>query len=72
MGFSDGNINSQVGIQLIEGSVRITVDPDGFNLLKEAKRVEFEGRKYTISSKGTATGMFGPRYYYFYLKPIEE
>ena len=68
----DGNIDSQLGIDYIKGQVRITVDVNGYNILKEAKRVEFEGRKYTINSKGSPTGMFGPRYYHFYLRPIEE
>ena len=69
---ADGNINSQLNIDFIEGSVRITVDAAGFAILKEAKRCEFEGRKYTIESKGNPTGIFGPQYYHFYLSPIEE
>jgi hypothetical protein len=69
---SDGSINSQLDIDLINGSVRITVDTSGFEILKEAKRCEFEGRKYEISSKGTATGMLGPQYYHFFLKPLDE
>ena len=69
---ADGNIASQTDIDLIEGSVRITVDATGFEILKEAKRCEFEGRKYTINSKGNPTGIFGPQYYHFYLSPIEE
>lgn len=69
---ADGQINSQAGIEFTEGEVRITVDSDGFAILKEAKRCEFEGRKYTINSKGNPTGIFGPQYYHFYLKPLEE
>jgi len=69
---SGGEIKSQLGIELVDGSVRITVDADGFEILKEAKRCEFEGRKYTIDSKGNPTGIFGPQYYHFYLSPIEE
>jgi len=69
---SGGEIESQLGIELVDGSVRITVDADGFEILKEAKRCEFEGRKYTIDSKGNPTGIFGPQYYHFYLSPIEE
>lgn len=65
-------IGSQLDINLIDGSVRITVDESGFEILKEAKRCEFEGRKYTIDSKGNPTGIFGPQYYHFYLSPIEE
>jgi len=69
---ADGNIASQPGIDLVDGSVRITVNADGFDILKEAKRCEFEGRKYTIDSKGNPTGIFGPQYYHFFLSPIEE
>ena len=69
---ADGSINSQIDIDLIDGSVRITVDNSGFEILKEAKRCEFDGRKYTINSKGNPTGLFGPQYYHFYLSPIEE
>jgi|TARA_B100000085_G_scaffold274899_1_gene292145 hypothetical protein len=69
---SDGQINSQLGIDYVKGRVRITVDNAGYEILKEAKRVEFEGRKYTINSRGSPTGMFGPKYYHFYLRPIEE
>jgi hypothetical protein len=68
----DGGINSQLDIELVDGSVRITVDAAGFNILKEAKRCEFEGGKYDIASAGNPTGIFGPQYYHFYLKPIEE
>tara|TARA_B110000483_G_scaffold195833_1_gene233787 strand:+ start:1557 stop:2033 length:477 start_codon:yes stop_codon:yes gene_type:complete len=67
-----GGIGSQLDIELVDGSVRITVDAAGFNLLKEAKRCEFEGGKYEIVSKGNPTGIFGPQYYHFYLKPLEE
>ena len=69
---ADGNIGSQLDIELVDGSVRITVDAAGFNILKEAKRCEFEGGKYEIVSKGNPTGIFGPQYYHFYLKPLEE
>jgi hypothetical protein len=64
--------SSQLGIEFVDGLVRITIDLAGFKILKDAKRCEFEGRKYTISSKGNPTGIFGPQYYHFYLSPIEE
>ena len=69
---ADGNISSSPEIEMMDGSVRITVDEAGFEILKEAKRCEFEGRKYTIETKGNPTGIFGPQYYHFYLAPIEE
>ena len=69
---ADGQINSQLDISLINGSVRITVDGNGYDILREAKRCEFEGRKYEIVSKGQPTGIFGPQYYHFFLKPLDE
>jgi len=69
---ADGQINSQLDISLINGSVRITVDTAGYGILKEAKRCEFEGRKYEIVSRGLPTGIFGPQYYHFFLKPLDE
>lgn len=72
LNLADGSINSQLDVELVDGSVRITVDAAGFNILKEAKRCEFEGGKYQIVTKGNPTGIFGPQYYHFYLKPLEE
>ena len=69
---SDGSIDSQLGIELIDGSVRITVSLADSEILKEAKRCEFEGRKYQIKSKGDPTGIFGPQYVHFFLKPLDE
>ena len=70
--FTDPSVNSQLDIELIDGSVRITVDLDGFAILKDAKRCEFEGRRYKIVSKGNPTGIFGPQYYHFFLQPLDE
>jgi len=72
LGFTDPSLGSQIDFKLMDGEVRITVDNAGFELLKDATRCEFEGRRYTIESKGNPTGIFGPQYYHFYLKPMEE
>ena len=48
----------------MDGEVRITVDNAGFELLKDATRCEFEGRKYTIDSR-KPTGTFNSQYYHF-------
>ena len=69
---TDSMIKGQLDLELVDGLVRVTVDGAGFELLKEAKRCEFEGRKYSISSKGNPTGIFGPQYYHFFLSPLEE
>lgn len=59
-------------IILPAGSVRIKVNLEGYNYIKEAKRVEFDGFRFSIKSNGKPLGMFGPQYYEFLLLPIDE
>ena len=54
------------------GSVKIKVDATGYSYLKEARKVEFDGRRYGIASDQKSYGMFGPKYYSFILTPINE
>lgn len=54
------------------GTIKIKVPADAFPYLKEARRVEFEGRRYSIVSDYKPFGIFGPKYYSFILSPIDE
>ena len=54
------------------GTIKIKVPEAAFSYLKEAKRVEFEGRRYSIVSDYKPFGMFGPKYYSVILSPIDE
>lgn len=54
------------------GTVKIKVNLEGFNYVKEAKRVELDGRRFSIKSDGKPLGMFGPQYYEFILTPLDE
>lgn len=55
-----------------EGTVKIKVGDDAFPYLKEAKKIEFDGRRYDILSDYKPNGIFTPRYYSFLLTPINE
>ena len=55
-----------------EGTVKIKVGTDAFPYLKEAKKIEFDDRRYDIVSDYKPNGIFGPRYYSFVLTPINE
>lgn len=70
----DSQINSQLKISLPEGIVRIKVDAEGFNFIKEAKRIELDGQRYTVlnDSIPKIIGPFDPQYYSFYLVPLDE
>lgn len=54
------------------GTIKIKVPASAFGYLKEARRVEFEGRRYSIVSDYKPFGIFGPKYYSFILSPIDE
>lgn len=64
--------DTQQKIEYPSGSVKIKVPAAAYDILKEARRVEFDGRRYLISSDSKPYGMFGPRYYSFILSPINE
>jgi len=54
------------------GTVKIKVNQDALPYLKEARKIEFDGRRYNIISDYKPNGIFGPRYYSFLLTPIDE
>lgn len=72
--FSDLNSSkgSQNKIIMPQGSVKIVVDPNGYNYIKEARKVEFDGITFSIRSDGNPMGLFSNQYYEFYLTPIDE
>jgi len=65
-------IDSQLKLKMPDGYVRIKVGGDGYNYLKDSKRVEFDGRKFTIESDVRPHGLFEPTFYTFFLLPTEE
>lgn len=54
------------------GSVQVKVQYDAYVKLKEARKVDLDGRRYSIASDYKPVGMFGPQYYSFLLSPIDE
>tara|TARA_R100000152_G_C6700377_1_gene130035 strand:+ start:253 stop:711 length:459 start_codon:yes stop_codon:yes gene_type:complete len=65
-------VESQLKLKLPDGYVRIKVAKDGYDYLKDAKRVEFDGRKFSIESDVRPHGLFEPTHYTFFLLPTEE
>ena len=64
--------SSQNKIILPKGSIRIVVTIDAYNALKEAKRVDVDGRIFAIKSGGSRSGFSADDFYHFYLTPIDE
>lgn len=68
----DGETSAQIKVDKHVGEVRIKVDKIGYQYLKDTKRCEFDGRKFSIISDEMPHGLFTPYFYTFYLKPIDE
>ena len=64
--------SSQNKIILPKGSIRIVVTLDAYNALKEAKRVDVDGRAFAIKSGGNHSGFPANDFYHFHLTPIDE
>jgi hypothetical protein len=69
---SSSNKGSQNKIIMPQGSVKIVVDPEGYQYIKEARKVEFDGITFSIRSDGNPMGLFSNQYYEFFLTPIDE
>ena len=54
------------------GSAKITVKKNGYEFIKEARRVELDGQKFSIKSDGTPQGFTGNQFYTFLLTPLDE
>ena len=56
-------IDSQLKLKVPDGTVRIKIDKGGYEYIKEAKRIEFDGRRFSIESDIRPHGLFEPTYY---------
>ena len=69
---SSPEIDSQLKIKIPDGTVRIKLDKTGYQYIKKAKRVDFDGRRFSITSDVRPNGLFEPNYYTFFLTPTEN
>ena len=67
-----GQVGTQNKVILPDGSVKIVVQETGYDYIREARRVEFDGTKFAIKSDGVPRGLTGNRFYTFILTPIDE
>jgi hypothetical protein len=69
---SSHEIDSQLKLRVPDGYVRIKVDEDGYNYLKTTKRLDFDGRRFSVESDVRPHGLFKPSFYTFFLLPIDK
>jgi len=68
--------SNQAGTQnkiiLPKGSIRIVVTLEAYQFLKEARRVDVDGRVFAIKSGGNHSGFPANQFYHFHLTPVDE
>jgi len=73
---TDDGPSQQAGTQnkvvVAAGTVRIVVEQDAYDYLSEARRVEFDGRKFIIESDGQPRGLTSNQFYTFVLSPVDS
>lgn len=68
---SNNSTGEQSKIRIPNGSALLIVDTEGFDFLKKTKRVEVDGKIFSLSSDDTPIGMFERTHYKFSLTPID-
>ena len=63
---------TQNKIILPAGSVKIVVQESAYDYIREARRVEFDGRKFSIKSDGSPSGLVDNQFFTFLLTPIDD
>jgi hypothetical protein len=66
------NYKTQTKTIMPKGTVKIIVREEGFHYIQEARRVEFDGRSFTIKTDGNPFGLTGNVFYQFFLTPLDE
>lgn len=71
---SDGSTASAIQSRVVlpAGSVKLKVDSTGYDYIKDAKRIEFDGKRFAVKHNPRPIGFFEPNYYEFILIPTTE
>lgn len=60
--------NSQVNVEMSEGSVRVKIDEAGYKLFTKATKIEIDGEVFRIVSDPAKAGPFTVKFYVLYLR----
>ena len=67
--WSEAGLNSQIKLEAIVGSVRLKINADDYEFIKDARRFDVDGKRYVLNSTFRPHGLFDNKYYTLYLKP---
>lgn len=69
--WSDSNVETQLKIDAVVGTVRLKISAADYAYIKDAKRFDLDGKRYVLNSSFRPHGLFDNKYYTLYLKPEE-
>ena len=67
--WTDANVESQLKIDAVVGTVRIKIASEDYEYIKDAKRFDLDGKRFVLNSSFRPHGLFSNNYYTLYLKP---
>lgn len=67
--WSEQGLNSQIKLEAVVGTVRLKIDQDAYDYVKDARRFDVDGKRYVLNSTFRPHGLFDIQYYTLYLKP---
>ena len=67
--WSEQGLNSQIKLEAVVGTVRLKIDQDAYDYVKDARRFDVDGKRYVLNSTFRPHGLFDVQYYTLYLKP---
>lgn len=62
-----GSTDAQLKVPFPDATVRIKVGPAGYEVMKEAREIEFDNFRFSVNSPERPHGLFSTQYYTFYL-----
>ncbi len=67
----DADVGAQIKVSHDIGEVRIKLDAEGYDYLKDAKRIEIDGRLMFKVTDVKKHGLFSPKFFTYYLRPTD-
>ena len=66
---SEGQLNTQIKLEAVVGTVRLKITAEDYEFIKDAKRIDLDGKRFVLNSAFRGHGLFDNQYYTLYLKP---
>ncbi len=67
---NNNDSSEQINVRRKEGSVKLVLDENAYNIIKTCRRVTFDSGVYQVESDPRPHGVIGVQFWNLYLKPL--